>query len=826
MAQHRDFLKPAQGNGANVESRSRWGALRSALVDRRDVLKAAGGALMSASGMSKFASAGMVNQQTADQISSAANAKDDETFIFPNPRQLEVLGGDFPFNEDTRILVPANASASDFLLSRFLSAELSDRYDLQVTTQRTTLLAADGPVVLMGTDRNPLIRECCAREGIHLLAENPRPDEYTLRVGKQVLMIAGRSDRGAFYGLQSLRQMIRKGDNGLRVRAVSIHDWSDKLFRGVKLYLPGRINIPFFKRFLRDFVALYKFNTVIMEMNACTRLDRHPELNAGWIEFARDTNYSRRNYPPGPLHDREQNSSHHDCCDGGFLEKEEVADLVRWAAENHIEVVPEIPSLTHSYYLLTRHKDLSDVPGDKWPDTYCPSNPKSYDLLFDVMDEYIEVMKPKLVHAGHDEWFAPFGLCSRCRGKDPGELYGQDLTKIHDYLANRGIKMAIWGDYLVERVAGRGLQKRVSPDGWTYYSPGAMTPQQVRDLVPKDILIFNWFWQEEEHGELNEAQLDDFGFRQVYGNMEAEIQGYPERSKRSTLIGGGPSSWEATAEFNIGKDLVYNSLGCSSLLWSQRALTGEQLSSITQALVPEIRSRLSGETPPSEAGNRVVAVDISASFNMPSEEPTFSLDLRGIETGRVSSGTKVFDLGDPELRGSKTSIIVGTEGQQPNRLPLAVAGIRVGQDATSLIFLHACAKPATNKEAFRLIWDFVDSADLLGWYEVVYEDGLVEVIPIRYGVNILECDWGRNQPSGKYCYGADLVDCGRNQRGRITFFAFEWLSPRLGKVIQEVRLRGSSHFRGASAGFENAFGAEIPSNAVILKALSVVPRKA
>jgi hypothetical protein len=194
-------------------------------------------------------------------------------------------------------------------------------------------------------------------------------------------------------------------------------------------------------------------------------------------------------------------------------------------------------------------------------------------------------------------------------------------------------------------------------------------------------------------------------------------------------------------------------------------------------------------------------------------------------TGRVAVGGKVFELAAGSGPDGRCAIIVGTEGQQPNPLPREVAAIKVGEDATSLIFLHACAKPATNKEAYRLIWDFDDSADLLGWYEVVYEDGFLEIIPIRYGLNILEWNWGKQRPAKTYCYGADEVVCGHAQQDHITFFAFEWMSPRLGKVVREVRLRGSTRFRGAVPGFENTFGEVIPNNAVILKALSLVRKR-
>ena len=108
-----------------------------------------------------------------------------------------------------------------------------------------------------------------------------------------------------------------------------------------------------------------------------------------------------------------------------------------FASQNFIEVIPEIPSLTHGYYLLTKHPELAEYPGDTWPDTYCPSNPDSYKLMFDVYDEYIEVIKPKMIHIGHDEWWgAPLGVCPRCKGKDYSNLYAQDITKIHDYLAS------------------------------------------------------------------------------------------------------------------------------------------------------------------------------------------------------------------------------------------------------------------------------------------------------------------------------------------------------------------------------------------------------
>jgi Glycosyl hydrolase family 20, domain 2/Glycosyl hydrolase family 20, catalytic domain len=745
--------------------------------------------------------------------------------IFPRPHEMIQSPGHFFLNEETTIVLPRAASENDLRLGRFLVEDLSDRYGAQPRVQHENELPKEDRFILMGAISNPLVREYCRRNLPDASATNPGPEGYFFQANDRAVVVAGSDDRGAFYGLQSLLQLISKQDGQLQIKGVQVRDWPDKPFRGIYLYVPGRHNIPVFKRFVRDFMAQYKFNTVIMEMNACMRFDSHPELNEGWVEFTRDTNYSRRNYPPGPLHEREQNSSHQDCGDGAFLEKAEVSDLVEWCRQHHVEVIPAIPSLTHTFYLLTRHKDLSEVPGDKWPDTYCASNPKSYKLLFEVMDEFLEVMKPRMVHAGHDEWFAPFGLCPCCKSNSPGEVFGNDLIKVHEHLANKDIKMAIWGDYLLESVRGEGMRRHVTHDGWVYHSPGAMTPQQVKELVPKDILIFNWFWSEREKGRINEAQLDDFGFRQIYGNMEPYIQEYPARMKRPTIVGGAPSAWEATNEFNFGKDLMYSFLGCSNLLWSTGVMESAQLSSIVQASIPRLRRGLSEETTSSEAGDQVIPIDISTSFNTPVQQSHFAVDLRGMRTGRVTAGNNVFDLASPGAVGAKAVAMVAVEGEAPNPLPREVRGIRIGEDATSLIFLHACARPSTNKEAYRLIWDMRDSADLLGWYEVVYDDGFPELIPIRYGVNILEWNWRSHPRRGAYCYGADEIVCGKDGESFISLFAFEWTSPRLGQVIREVNLKGSKGFRGAVQGFENTFGKVIPNNAVMLKAISLVKRR-
>jgi hypothetical protein len=130
-----------------------------------------------------------------------------------------------------------------------------------------------------------------------------------------------------------------------------------------------------------------------------------------------------------------------------------------------------------------------------------------------------------------------------------------------------------------------------------------------------------------------------------------------------------------------------------------------------------------------------------------------------------------------------------------------------------------------NRDSVRLIWDQHDTADLLGWYEVVYEDDFVTTIPIRYGVNILEWNWDKRISYDDYCYNADPVAVSGKGVQQITFFAYEWLNPRLGKVIREIRLKGTTGFRGGTNDFNNDVGPVIASNAVMLTAVSIVEKR-
>lgn len=766
-------------------------------------------------------------------ISCHANSGEEEGFvhhsgirttespIYPIPEEMRMDDGFFQPDNETVILLPPKASREDRFLARSLVQELADTHGILLTIKESSKLPEDTSYILMGSCHNPLVRKYCQKGNRTVTADNPGPEGYLLEIGKRRIVISGSDARGAFYGLQSLRQLIKR-ESDVKIPCLVVRDRPSMPFRGIKLYIPGRDNIPYFKRFIKDFMALYKYNKVILEVNAVMRLDRHPELNTGWREFAEYLNRTRLNYPLG-TEKQFLNSTHHDAGDGDILEKEEVADLVRFANQYFIEVIPELPTLDHSFYLLTKHRELADNPDDMWPSAYCPSNPKTYDLLFDVFDEYIEVMHPKMIHVGRDEWWsAPIDRCPLCRGKDYFELFEKDINKIHQYLSAKKIKMAMWGDHLLENVRGKGYVETTSPTGYKYKTPGGLPLSVLEEKIPKDILIFNWFYSDEK----NDSLLSRMGFKQIYGNFLPSIKNWEARKKREGVIGGAPSSWAATTEQNFGKDLMGYYIGCANLLWSETWLTPREYFETVERVIPGIRRDLDGRKLPSEGNDSVVPLPLAPYFNALPK----SADFNTLAQGAVRRGNMVFNV--EASSGMNRGITVKTkdhasEADQSRE-------IQVNEDVSSIIFLHACAVKSKNEKSYQMIYNFDDSSDLLGWYEVSYEDGLTESIPVRYGKNILEWDvkkkenyedWSGNDyyqstSQDRYCYYADAIDCSSDMQAHpITLYAYEWENPRPGKKIAGIKLFGSSGFKNARS------DKPIQENAIVLMGVSVVKKR-
>jgi len=309
--------------------------------------------------------------------------------------------------------------------------------------------------------------------------------------------------------------------------------------------------------------------------------------------------------------------------------------------------------------------------------------------------------------------------------------------------------------------------------------------------------------------------------------MQQSVHCHSRKAKSSPVPGRAPSSWAATTEFNFGKDLLYDFIGCANLLWSGKSLSHADLASTTRRLMPVIRGYLSGKKLPSEENNEIKSLNLESNYNFSSNMDILGIKLNHLKSGPV--GNSKLMLPETRQSGEKNIIAVGSGQINLTGIPKKVTDIAINQDVSSLIFLHATARQADNQKGYRKIYNFQDTADLLGWYEVVYEDGFKLTIPIRYGVNILDVGAGmRNDdqwPQGKtgapqniYAYQTSYMECSDIADSSKAFFTYEWLNPRFGKKITSVSLHGI-------ASYHNASGKLMRENAIMLLAISYTKKR-
>jgi len=630
------------------------------------------------------------------------------------------------------------------------------------------------------------------------------PEEgYRLTVTKAGVRLEGADARGLFWGVVSLLQLISAGDGQAVVRRATILDWPRHPFRGVHVYIPAREDIPFFKRYIRYFLADHKMNTIFLEVGAGMELKKHPEVNEGYARFAQDI-LARGDRPKGPQ-DRFQNSTHHEVAGGSFLTQEEVRDLVDYARRHEIEVIPEIQGLTHVYHLLAGHRELAELPEAEWPDAYCPSNPATYDLLFDVMGEYVEVIRPTRVHIGHDEWRAG-GLCPRCKGRT-AQLFADDVAKMHRWLTDRGIGVMMWGDHYVKEHDGNARSTR--SEGLWYDYPQTY---EAIERAPRDIILLNWSYSMSEK---IEDELGRQGFRQIYGNFSPERFSPEEWNRRSAkpyILGGEVSTWTEANEFCLGKDgILHSMLFAANSLWAFHHLESAEQAVLLRDLFIPLRERLSGTPSPALQAPKsaFVAIDLKSSTNValpaglagmkrarkdrfpvPFKVTSRCLQLRRegeptVQDEGARRGARAVARADAALPGADEEEARKAWDAPPTDAPTAIEGIRVSGKARSLVFLQACAGTGRHGRTFSSIGRVADSSERIGFYRIHYQDGRTVEVDIRYGQNVARPDARAGSGRDAACYFAVPVFLGDRKLGR-TLYAFEWVNPRPKVAVRSV----------------------------------------
>jgi hypothetical protein len=419
------------------------------------------------------------------------------------------------------------------------------------------------------------------------------------------------------------------------------------------------------------------------------------------------------------------------------------------------------------------------------------------------MSAYIKLTKCRSVHIGHDEWRAA-GLCPKCRQRDTGELFGEDVVKIASWLAERGLGVWMWGDHLVpdHNARGRSHKGRV----W-YDHPDTMKAAEIVARGAPGITILNWSWY--LGAEKGDRVFTDLGFKQIFGNFDGRrFPEWPSRSAPEGVLGAEISSWCAWDDFELGMIHYPEALWSANLLWSKHwPAQGEADESVAR-LLPRLRDRMrwNWEKPRlwSEAvlPQRKRIISIRDACNAPLKGDTW--DLSDLRAGRQEYDGLPYEIVDPSRNAGNAAVVV----ERPSRVPQALAcgrqaeacpaprpsfpqastPIRVNGKYASLIFWQVATekggRPAHAGDGTNYPRE---AAELLGCYEIRYADGLVRSAEIRYGENVGAWDSGH-----ELLYYAREVPAGALPDGRpLVIWGLEWTNPRPALAIESVVLKGA-----------------------------------
>ena len=442
--------------------------------------------------------------------------------FFNHRLNKERKGGAIAFDASTEIIVP-DIKAADYIKKTVKEKLLTD--NAGATTCKKLTFCLGFPEEIKGK----------IEKYIHMSGDR---EEYAVLVGEETFVCA-REEGGLIFGLSTLVQLLESGEMSARL----IYDYPVCSVRGYRVYMPGRENIGLFKEMI-DLITYYKYNAIILEIGGAMEYKKHPEINEKWLEMCAEVRrYSGRAIEiQQKTHPWAKNSIHCDNGDGGYLTQDECRDIAAYCRERGLEVIPECPTLSHSDYLVMSHPEIAERDNDIWPDAYCPNHPDTYKLVFDVLDEVIDVFKPARINIGHDEFYS-MCLCPRCKDIEPSDLFVSDIEKIKSYLDGKGVATLMWGEKLLQAV-DKKTGKRYG--GWSYlreYAGGFFQIPDLypcRDKLPKGITYLNWYWS---FGKEHDRIYHDRDYDMVFGNFCALLcKNFKERISWGCK-GGFVSNW-------------------------------------------------------------------------------------------------------------------------------------------------------------------------------------------------------------------------------------------------------------------------------------------
>lgn len=333
---------------------------------------------------------------------------------------------------------------------------------------------------------------------------------YTIEVGRDGVVVAANSEQGLFYGFQTFVQMLPENISQVRyskivLPACHIKDYPRFHWRGCHLDVSRHFfGVSHVKKQL-DLMASYKMNKFHWHLTDDhgwrIEISQYPALNdIGSWRVDRDNQPWGEADPAGADEPR---------TNGGYYTKDEIREIVEYAAERFIDVIPEIDFPGHCCAILEAYPELACANDDTtytvqfgpyWPPRaiLCGGSDSVMLFLKNVMDEVIPLFPYGYIHIGGDEALKDnWRRCPRCRQRikslhlqDEEQLQGWMTVEIENYVKRQGKNIIGWDEI---------LQGGVSPDAtvmsWQGTKGGVIAARKGNDVImtPLDYCYFNFY---------------------------------------------------------------------------------------------------------------------------------------------------------------------------------------------------------------------------------------------------------------------------------------------------------------------------------------------
>lgn len=327
------------------------------------------------------------------------------------------------------------------------------------------------------------------------------PDEgYQLEIDEAGVRLTAKTETGLFYGKQTLLQLLTP--NGLPY--VKINDQPRFPYRGLHLDVSRHFFDKEEVKKLMNVMSYYKLNTLHLHLTDAggwrLQIDKYPKLTQ---EGAFRTQSDWRKWWDNGK-DRQYLKEGTEGAYGGYYTKDDIRDMLAYAAEKHITIIPEIEFPAHSDEVFVAYPELCCAGKSHTSGDFCIGNPKTFEFMENVLTEVIELFPSEYIHIGGDEAGKnTWKTCPKCQAlmkkeklANVDELQSYMIRKAEEFLNSKGRRLIGWDEILEG-----GLAPEATVMSWRGEAAGFKSARMGHDVImtPGSYMYFDFYQADPRH---------------------------------------------------------------------------------------------------------------------------------------------------------------------------------------------------------------------------------------------------------------------------------------------------------------------------------------